>query len=320
MLKNVLRRIFPRREEKMVGQQAVLLITQEKVKLNMFKDVADVVQDVLQRGGTLRLLLEEGIPFHQVKRYILNIENGTPDFLVVLDWEDRATSDIYKTYLLPNKKDEQISFVEKRVLLIYDSCEALGISYQAIVRKFVAALGLHLDESYFSEMESWMKQAAVADHHPVMERQFLRIQFSREEVEEMDITGIARIMDSLTADSRLAAQKKNSMIFSFYGFAGNLEDLLDQEDIRSWASYVVEKYPYIFYFLNDEEVPMTRFLTSLVVSSQMEGDTLYYHEEELKEFFHFIQQSLIQFAQWVGEDPDRCLEEFYAKFQENPVI
>lgn len=327
MFKDILRKILPRKEETTGVQQAVFFITQEKMKLKMFADAVDIVNEVLQRGGTLHLSLEKGVKedsspvsFHNVKEYILNIENEAPDILVVLDWGDEETSGIYKHYLLPYHVDDRIAFVERRVLLIFNTCERLGIPYRPIANRFVASLGLRLEESFFEELESWVNQLAVAENPAIREIDSVRIQFSREEVEGLDITGIARIMDSLLRDPQLAMSKKNAMIFSFYGFSGNLEELLDQEDIRSWASYLVEKYPFIFYFLNDEEVPMTRFLTSLVVSSHMKGENLYYDADELEEFFLFIHQSLSSFAQWIGEDPDQCIEEFHEKFHNKGVL
>ncbi|HBI02766.1 MAG TPA: hypothetical protein DDY49_01880 [Paenibacillaceae bacterium] len=327
MFKNILRKILPHKEETNRVQQVVLLITQEKMKLKMVKDAVDIVNDVMERGGTIRLLLEDGlkedpspITFNNIKEYIFGIENEAPDILVVLDWEDEETIEVYKHYLLPYYVDDRISFVEKRVLLLFDTCERLGIPYRPIANTFVTSLGLRLEESFFVQLESWVNELDVEGNSQIRETDSLRIQFSREEVEGLEIKGISRIMDSLLADPQRALRKKNSMIFSFYGFSGNLEDLLDQDEIRSWASYVVEKYPFIFYFLNDEEVPMTRFLTSLVVSSHMKGETLYYDGDELEEFFLFIHQSLSSFAQWIGENPDQCIEEFYGKFHNKGVL
>lgn len=65
---------------------------------------------------------------------------------------------------------------------------------------------------------------------------------------------------------------------------------------------------------------MTRFLTSLVVSSHMKGETLYYDANELEEFFVYIHQSLSSFAQWIGENSDQCIEEFYGKFHNKGVL
>jgi hypothetical protein len=280
----------------------------------------------MERGGSIRLLLEEGlkedpspITFHNVKEYILAMEKEAPDILVVLDWEDRETIEIYKHYLLPYHSDDCISFVEKRVIFIYDTCDRLGIPYRPIANTFVTSLGLKLEESFFAQLESWVQQLEVVEKPPSREIDTVRIQFSREEVEGLDIRSISRLMDSLLVDPHLAVQKKNSLVFSFYGFSGNLEELLNQNEIRSWASYLVEKYPFIFYFLNDGDVPMTRFLTSLVVSSQMKGETLYYDGDELEEFFLYIHQSLTSFAHWIGENPDQCIEEFYEKFHNKGV-
>lgn len=253
MFKGILRKILPRKEGSNKVQQAIILITPEKMKLKMYTDAVDIVNDVLERGGTIRIVLDEGLKkdtspmtFHNIKEYILGIENKAPDILIVLDWEDKETNELYKHYLLPYCVDDQIQFVERRVLSLFNSCEGLSIPYRPIANAFVTSLGLTLDESFFVQLESWVNHLEVTENSASRETGFVRIQFSREEVEELDITGISRIMDSLLVDPQFALKKKNAMIFSFYGFSGNLEELLDQEDIRSWASYLLEKYPFIF--------------------------------------------------------------------------
>lgn len=347
MLKQFLRKMFPLKEEKIEWNEvpepprppAILLVTKEKVALNMFRDGAEIVRGVLERKmqgdreACIRLVvhneLEENMSREaalSIKDFILRIENEAPDIVALLDWKDKRTRDFYREYLLPKDSQKQMKFVQERIVLIYGTCTLLGSSYRDTADLFVLGMGLFLDNEFFIQLEKWIAELELRGTsqndaerideeliEDVLPYLALRFQFSREEVERMDMKGISRVLEELLRDPLLAKEKKNTMIFSFYGFSGNIEELLHDSHVLSWASSLIEKYPYIFYFLNDEEVPMTRFLTSLVVSSTMKGDTLYLNQQELEEFLVFIHESLVNLANWIGDNPEDIIEEFHNK-------
>lgn len=317
----------------------LLLITKEKIELKMSRDGIEIVKRVLERKmqgdkeASIRLAIHKDLKenmsketIFSIKKFMLEIEHEAPDIVALLDWEDRGTIDFYRTYLLPQESQDQIKFVRERIAYIFGTCELMGTPYRVLAESFVSGVGLFLDDDFFIQFENWIAdmefRETLQDNEEIMVEESidqvspyfsLRFQFSREEVEKMDIQGISRVMDVLLYDPLKAKEKKNAMIFSFYGFSGNLEDLLHHPGVLAWASYLIEKYPFIFYFLNDEEVPMTRFLTSLVVSSTMRGDILYFNQKELEEFLVFIHESLMDLAFWVGDNPEDIIEEFHNK-------
>lgn len=341
LLKQFLRRILTKKDEEPIWEEnedhpgkpptGTLLITREKILLGMFRDGTEIVQDILKNGGVLRLALEDDLKedlspeiFFSIKEFVLNIEKEAPEILALLDWQDPPTQSIYQYYLLPKDGQEQIPFVQQRIYYIYETCELLNRHYREIAEAFVASLGLYLEDGFFVQFEMWVKENSreypcvdvetFEKEEDIPDLQLpIRLQFSREEVERMDITKIVHVLESLLQNPQIAREKKGSILFSFYGFSGVLENLLHLPEVQSWARFLVEKYPYFFYFLNDEELPMTRFLTSLVVSSHMRGDDLYYDKDEMEDFLDFIYQSLCEFGKWVGENPDDLFEEFHYK-------
>ncbi|WP_027417315.1 hypothetical protein [Aneurinibacillus terranovensis] len=333
------------------------VITRDKIEKHNFKEAQQLIAKVFheiengeRRKGRIRLSVDPELAGEmdeflgkRLGKYIELLERETYDITAFLDWGNEETSTLYATYVLPSQTEKQDAFIKSRILLIYDTCDAIGWEYRKVAREFAAALGFHLPDDYFIDFEAWLgrmdeimeEQSTEAVIEPVegsanepagaddgegsheKEEPFARMipfQISRDEVEQEDISQFTRFFDGL--DKQNAARKKEKMVFSFYGFAGEVEDLVNNPAVNTWASLLVEKYPYIFYFLNDEYVPMTSFLTSLVVRSRLENDQVLFDPDELQELTHYIGDALRQVALWTGEDGDKLINLFERKLKQ----
>jgi hypothetical protein len=326
-----------------------LMISRDKIEKHNYKEAIQLVSEVFQnieqglrRRGRVRLsldacLAEEMDEFlgKRVGKYIEQLEQQTYDLTAFLDWDDEQTSSIYEEFVLPSQPEKQHDFLRSRLIFIYDTCGALEWNYRPVAQRFAEALRFVLDDPYFADFEAWLGSVdkaederamgeSAADKQPNVETpteepdftHIIPFQISREEVDREDIKKIERFFNDLTAEEM--KRKKGKMVFSFYGFAGEVDDLVNNPAVNSWASLLIEKYPHIFYFLNDEYVPMISFLTSLVVTANIEGEEIQYNPEELAEFSAFIGSALKRLAELTGEDGEQLIREFesrlHAKF------
>lgn len=317
-------------------------ITRDKIEHHNYKQIKRLVEDILEEAeqgychrGCLQLrlspeLLEETDEFFgkRIGKYIEGAERETYDATAFFDWTDEETARIYRTYTLPSYPEKQQSFVQSRLVMIYDTCEALNWDARRIAEAFSEAIGWSLGEEDLVRFERWLaamsqqlaEEGYETDGEEVAEEyieedfsHITPVQISREEVEREDITKLAAFFDDILSDGAKIRGKKGGLVFSFYGFSGELEAVMQDEAVNAWASRLVEQYPYIFYFLNDEYVPMTQFVTSMVVTAQMEGDEVVYDEQELEEFIQFIRGALSQLAERSGESPYQVINEFERK-------
>jgi len=333
------------------------VITRDKIEHHSYKQIFRLIEEILEqierglRGeGRLQLRLSPDLAAEtdeffgkRIGKYIEGAERETYDATAFFDWTDEETARIYRTYVLPVQPEKQHTFVQSRLVMIYDTCEALGWDARRVVGMFTEAIGWELKKEDFIRFERWLDTMSQrlededtlssAEHgygldsaelnnaepeaRPEAEEdEFAHItplQVSREEVEKEDITKLAAFFDDILSDPKRIREKRGGLVFSFYGFSGELEDVMGDEGVNAWASRLVEQYPYVFYFLNDEYVPMTRFVTSMVVTSRMEGDEVVYDAEELDEFIEFIQTALARLADWTGEDASQVIQEFEQK-------
>ncbi|WCK55925.1 hypothetical protein PP175_08415 [Aneurinibacillus sp. Ricciae_BoGa-3] len=321
-----------------------LIINRDKIEKHNYKEaiqlVADVFQNIeqgLRRSGRVRLsldahLVDEMDEFlgRRLGKYIEQLEQQTYDLTAFIDWEDDETVSIYEHFVLPSQSEKQDDFFRSRLILIYDTCGALEWDYQPVARRFAQALGFVLPQQYFVDFEVWLGSLDKAEEDQAANKtlsekpenvetaaqepdftHMIPFQISREEVENEDINKFERFFNAMTAEEM--ERKKGKIVFSFYGFAGEVDDLVNNRSVNSWASLLIEKYPHIFYFLNDEYVPMTSFLTSLVVTANIEGEEIHYNEEELAELSSFIGSALQRVAELTGEDGEQLVREFESK-------
>jgi hypothetical protein len=320
------------------------MITRDKIEHHSYKQMTRMVEEILEqmelglrKEGRLRLrlspeLLAETDDFFgkRIGKYIEGAERETYDATAFFDWADEETARIYRTYVLPAQPEKQQTFVQSRLVMIYDTCDALGWDSRRLAGIFAKAIGWELTEEDFNRFEQWLSAMSQrleqeeeipgglyeqSEAQPE-EDEFAHItpiQISREEVESEDITKLTAFFDSVLSNSEQIREKKGGLVFSFYGFSGELEDVMQDDAVNAWASRLVEQYPYVFYFLNDEYVPMTRFVTSMVVTSWMEGEEVVFNEEELEEFIHFIHSALARLVERTGEDPHYIIQEFDQK-------
>jgi hypothetical protein len=335
--------------EEIQDEPYVYVITRDNIEHHSYKQIVHMVEDILKqieagrrREGLLQLrlspeLVESMDEFlgKRIGKYIEGAERETYDATAFFDWKDEETIRIYRTFVLPGQKEKQQTFIQSRLVMIYDTCEAIGWDARQVAGTFAEVVGWSFTEDDFFRFEDWLQTMSErmkmeeeeeespfkSKEQPSMKTQerdeefahITPIQISRDEVEREDISQIAAFFEGLLEDKERVRQKKAGLVFSFYGFSGELEDVMHDEAVNAWASHLVEQYPYIFYFLNDDYVPMTRFVTSMVVTSRMKGEELFFDEEELTEFIHFIQEALTRLAEWTGEDPHWIVQEFERK-------
>lgn len=332
------------------AEPRMYVITRDKIEHHSYREMMNLVEEILEQvelglrsEGRLQLrlsreLAEETDEFFakRIGKYIEGAERETYDATAFFDWQDEETARIYRTYVLPAHPEKQQTFLQGRLVMIYDTCDALAWDARRIGKAFAEAIHWKLTEEDFSRFEKWMdaiSQSLQGEENELIaeqqeheasgqqlkeekEDEFARItpiQVSRGEVESEDITKLTTFFDHTLSDPEQILEKKGGLVFSFYGFSGELEDVMGDEAVNAWASRLVEQYPYVFYFLNDQYVPMTRFVTSMVVKSRVEGDEVVYDEQELEEFVKFISGALARIAEWTGEDSRQVIEEFERK-------
>lgn len=297
------------------------------------EEASDMVEEVVSRvetgehGEWIRLRAGAGdLDSDRIHACIDRIERETYDATALLDWADEETAHLYRTYVLPADQEEQETFVQSRMVMIYDTCEAIGMKPRPRARLFVEAIGWELHEDDFVSFESWLAEMSAAASEEAVEEanrererdpddvsHITPIQISREEVECEDIGKIDAFFAPLLTDTASLMSRKESLVFAFYGFSGELEDMMNNAAINAWASKLVEQHPYVFYVLNDEHVPMTQFVTSMVVTSRMENDRVVFDDEELEEFVAFIHAVLEQVAAQTGEDANDLIARFESR-------
>lgn len=331
------------------AEPRIYTITRDKIEHHSYKEMMNLVEEILEQvelglrsEGRLQLrlspeLIEETDEFFakRIGKYIEGAERETYDATAFFDWQDKETARIYRTYVLPAHPEKQQTFMQGRLVMIYDTCEALAWDARQIAKAFAEAVHWELTDEDFRRFEKSMEtisqrlqgegnellaeqQEYKVDGQPSSEKEdefahITPIQISREEVENENIAKLASFFDRTLSDPKQILEKKGGLVFSFYGFSGELEDVMGDEAVNVWASRLVEQYPYVFYFLNDQYVPMTRFVTSMVVKSRVEGDAIVYDEQELEEFVGFIGGALTRIAEWTEEDPRQVIEEFEQK-------
>ncbi|HJV45701.1 MAG TPA: hypothetical protein VJ824_08225 [Bacillota bacterium] len=282
----------------------------------------------LRLGETLRVGMND-FAARRLRDFLDLCEQEIMDLTFFLDKKDAVTMELYKTYLLPESNQLINPFLRDRCMMIYVTSESLARDYHKEMEDFFEALGISMDPSFFSDFEQFKEQILLSQE----ETQYssdketrqqvevispLMIEVSREEVENENILQLDKYMENVLLTPQQARSYESNLLFSFYGFGKN-EDLvrmMNRKEIKEWASILVEKHPYIFYFLNDEQYPMTKFLTSLVVTTEVEDGAVYYNEEELSDFRAYIRDTLIKLANWLDQDEQAVLEKFESNFQE----
>ena len=296
-----------------------LVLTQAEQGTEIYEKAARMVEELAakievgKQVAFIRLRIEgQGRPdAERIHACMDRIERETYDATALLDWGDVETARLYRMYVLPTNPEKQETFVQSRMVMIYDTCEALGMKPRPRARLFVEAVGWELHEDDFEAFEEWLSrmseapsgEATVGDRVEDDLSHITPLQISRDEVESEDISKIDAFFIPLLQDAASLASRKESLVFSFYGFSGQLEDMMNHAAVNAWASKLVEEHPYVFYVLNDDYVPMTQFVTSMVVTSHMENNQVVFDEEELKEFIQFIRAALTHVAARTGEDP-----------------
>ncbi|WP_134700218.1 hypothetical protein [Ammoniphilus sp. YIM 78166] len=319
-----------------------VIIQKEWIEKHLTKDWSNLVhhcyesalQDLSAQPRRIRIRLEEAIIEQmdaifakRLGKYLHLCEQEVVEFTYFLDKLDPHTMEIYKTYALPQRVSELNGFLQERCFMIYETAEALMRDYHQEIEQYFESLEIPMGENFFEEFEQW--RYSVLQKHEEEEQQLasttlsvqrnetMMIKVSREEVENENIHQLDHYMAEALRTPESAKSYEGSLLFSFYGYAkdGELLDLMGRKEIKDWASLLVEKHPHIFYFLNNEDYPMTRFLTSLVVTTEVEDDAVYYNEEELEDFQAYIQESLSKLATWLGEDELAVLHRFNSHFQ-----
>lgn len=280
----------------------------------------------------LRLRLDESLreidvlTAKRIGKYLARLELETIDFTFFLDKKDATTMSIYREYVLPERVERLNPFLRERCLMIYETCESLGRDYKEEIKWYVQSLGMVVSPIFFEEFDQWREQIMrkseeewLLDEEERSEenQETIMLKISKEEVENENIEQIDRYLNRALQSPVEAKALKETLLFSFYGFSDS-EDLLklmNRSDVAAWASLLVERHPYIFYFLNNEEYPMTQFLTSLVVSTEVEDNNVYYNNEELTAFKSYIVKALEELSDWVKEDREQVVLQFESCFK-----
>lgn len=282
----------------------------------------------------IRLRLDEellsnmdSITTKRIGKYIHRCEHEVMEFTFFLDKQDKETMDIYRMCVLPQRVNELNGFLQERCLMIYETSEALMKDYRPEIIDYFQSINIPMGESFFDEFEQWRREvfekheqeevAVAIENEPGVKLGTVMIKISKEEVENENIHQLDHYMADALQSPETAKAHRGSLLFSFYGYArdGELLDLMNRKDVKDWASLLVEKHPYVFYFLNNGEYPMTRFLTSLVVTTEVEEDAVYYNEEELEAFRTYIEDALAKLAAWLDEDVQSVRQDFDRHFQ-----
>lgn len=261
----------------------------------------------------------------RINKYLSQAEHDIVDLTYFLDKTDQTTMDIYRKFLLPERIEQLNIFLQERCLMIYETSRGLGTDYKAEIELFFEALDMTITSSFFEEFQQWREeilkihaeeqlsenQQAHSDDEDAM------LKISKEEVENENIQQIDHYLKQALHSPETAREMKGTLLFSFYGFSKH-EDLLklmNRKEVNDWASLLVEKHPYIFYFLNDDDYPMTQFLTSLVVTTEVEDSFVYYNDDELIAFKAYIVDALETLADWIKEDREQVILDFTSCFQ-----
>lgn len=308
----------------------------ERHSLREMEAVVDRLYEIARgelQGGfqRLRLELDESIQSpdflmaKRISKYLLNAEQEIVDFTFFLDKSDPETMQIYKTYLLPQNVEDLNSFLQERCFMIYETSVGLSRDHRVEIEDLLQALEIPTGPDFFQEFDKWreeiLKQHEEDNVQSVkttpVSSDLVMIKVSREEVENENIQQLDHYLKKALQSPEMAKSFKGTLLFSFYGFSKHedLFKLMNRKEVNDWASLLVEKHPYIFYFLNDEEYPMTSFLTSLVVTTEIENQDVYYNEEELVAFKEYIRDALKNLADWLEEDADQVLYKFESHFQ-----
>jgi hypothetical protein len=294
------------------------------------KDPAQTVRIRLNLEESLTEVLDNFLA-ERLHDYLDQCEQETMDLTFFLDKSDAATMMIYKTYLLPESVEQLNLFLQDRCMMIYETADNLGINYRNEIELFFQALDLSMSASFFEDFEQFKQRLLTSQEEEVKQVKreqesvpqeavpsLTMIEVSREEVENENILQLDKFMERALKTPEQAQKFRGSLLFSFYGF-GRHEDLfrmMNRKEIKDWASILVEKHPYIFYFFNDIEYPMTKFLTSLVVATEVENGVVYYNEEELSDFRDYIHEALLKLAGWLGVEEEDLLEKFDLNFHD----
>ncbi|RXT14953.1 hypothetical protein [Ammoniphilus sp. CFH 90114] len=293
----------------------------------------EAMQDPKSEPKRIRLRLEEDlleqmdtITARRIGKYIHLCEQEVIEFTFFLDKQHKPTMEIYKTYVLPQRVNELNGFLQERCLMIYETSEAMSKDYREEIESYFASLDIPMGEDFFAQFDQWRQE--VLKKHEEEERRHtensqearqasVMIKISKEEVENENIHQLDHYLAKALQTPESARAYQGTLLFSFYGYAknGELLDLMNRKDVKEWASLLVEKHPYIFYFLNNEEYPMTRFLTSLVVTTEVEDDSVYYNEEELEDFRAYVGDALSKLATWLDEEEDPVHHTFDCHFR-----
>jgi len=274
--------------------------------------------------------IEEAEHLISVRNYMDYCEQEVVDLTLFIDKSDEITMEIYKN-LVPESIDHRDAFVRERCLMIYEACVDRELDPREEIKNYLSSLDLSYDEQFFVQFEMWRSQILTMHQENGENQRFdsnvdlqqsgkvdsslTMIEISKEEIENENIAQLEQYLKRALETPERAKSKKGDLLFSFYGYAKDedLVKLMNRKEIKDWASLLVEKHPYIVYFLNDKEYPMTRFLTSLVVTTEEEDHAVYFNETELSDFRAFVSNALVELAQWLGED----LEEVQQKFNKN---
>lgn len=317
----------------------VAKISRDWIERHSFSEIEAIVDhlyDIAHEemvGGYKRLRLEldetlqspDALMAKRISKYLLNAEQEIVDFTFFLDKNDPLTMKIYKTYLLPQNMEDLNSFLQERCFMIYETSIGLSHDYRMEIEELLQALEIPTGPDFFEEFAKWREEIlkkheeeqSIESETTPSSSDSVMIKVSREEVENENIQQLDHYLKKALQSPEVAKTFKGTLLFSFYGFSKHedLFKLMNRREVNDWASLLVEKHPYIFYFLNDEEYPMTSFLTSLVVTTEIENQDVYYNEEELLAFKDYIRDALKKLAGWLEEDMDEVLFEFERHFQ-----
>jgi len=317
----------------------ILTLQKEWLNTHSFSEINLMVSRLYERAeqteGTeptrLRLQLDESlqekdiVTTKRIGKYLSHAEQEIVDLTYFLDKNDSETIDIYKEFVLPEEVEPLNAFLQERCFMIYETCAGLMMDYKAEIESYFKALDIPMTSSFFEEFDSWREEVLRQHENEQLEQEeqlstsqdTVMIRVSKEEVENENIQQIDHFLKAALASPESAKEYKGTLLFSFYGFSKH-EDLLklmNRKEVNDWASLLVEKHPYIFYFLNDRDYPMTQFLTSLVVTTEVEDDSVYYNDEELTAFKEYIVEALETLADWIQEDKEQVVLKFTTYFK-----
>lgn len=316
----------------------VLTIHKEWLNTHSFSEINKFVTRLYEKAeqsdkvGPVRLRIrldeslqeEDIVTSKRISKYLSHAEQEIVDLTYFLDKDDPETMEIYREYVLPQEIELLNSFLQERCFMIYETSAGLMEDYRVEIEHYFHALDVPMNPNFFEDFDLWREE--VLRHHenePFEEEELLStshdvvmIKVSKEEVENENIQQIDHYLKAALQSPESAKEYKGTLLFSFYGFSKH-EDLLklmNRKEVNDWASLLVEKHPYIFYFLNDEDYPMTQFLTSLVVATEVEEGSVYYNDEELIAFKEYIVEALESLADWIQEDKEQVVTEFTSYF------